>query len=168
MKKFRQYVLPALLAGAVLLPVTTTAAVVSGTLPVQITIDGACSFGVNNMDFGTHVGLLNGVDATGNITVTCSASLPYTVELNEGTGANATVELRHMTISGGGTDTVGYELYSDAGRTILWGDDSLSTSSVSETGTGTAQTLSVYGRVPIQFTPVNGTYSDTVTVTILW
>ncbi|WP_409528142.1 spore coat protein U domain-containing protein [Rhizobium sp.] len=37
---------------------------------------------------------------------------------------------------------------------------------VTGTGTGSPQTLTVYGRVPAQNTPAPGTYSDTVVVTV--
>jgi spore coat protein U-like protein len=64
-----------------------------------------------------------------------------------------------------GSDTLSYSLYQDAGRTTLWGDGSAGTSARSSTGTGTAQTFTVYGRVPSNATAPVGSYTDTITVT---
>jgi spore coat protein U-like protein len=56
-------------------------------------------------------------------------------------------------------------MYSDAARTVNWGNTP-ATDTVSGTGNGSAQSLTVYGRVPTQATPAPASYSDTVTVTI--
>ena len=39
---------------------------------------------------------------------------------------------------------------------------------VSATGTGMTQSLSIYGRVPPQATPRPGAYADTVTMTVTY
>jgi spore coat protein U-like protein len=36
------------------------------------------------------------------------------------------------------------------------------------TGTGASQTITVYGKVPTQTTPVAGTYADSVIVTLTY
>ncbi|EEF26199.1 conserved hypothetical protein [Ricinus communis] len=41
-------------------------------------------------------------------------------------------------------------------------------STVAGTGTGNAQLLTIYGRVPPQTTPSSGTYTDTVVVTLTY
>jgi spore coat protein U-like protein len=56
-------------------------------------------------------------------------------------------------------------MYSDASRTVNWGNTS-GTDTVAGTGNGSAQVLTIYGRVPAQTTPAPATYNDTVTVTI--
>jgi spore coat protein U-like protein len=61
--------------------------------------------------------------------------------------------------------TISYGLYLDAGRTAPWGD-SVGVNTATGTGSGLAQTLTVYGRVPAQSTPAPGTYADTVVMTI--
>ena len=64
----------------------------------------------------------------------------------------------------GGTP-VNYNMYRDAARTLNWGEtDTVDT--VDATGTGSAVTHTVYGRVPPQATPAANTYTDTVTVTV--
>ncbi len=54
----------------------------------------------------------------------------------------------------------------DAGRTAPWFTDAGNVATGS--GTGNGQSLTVYGRVPVQTTPVAGTYTDTVVVTITY
>jgi spore coat protein U-like protein len=113
-----------------------------------------------NLAFGNYTGAQ--VDATSTITVTCTNSSPYKIGLDAGTGSGATVTSRKMT-SGG--NTLNYSMYSDSGRTTNWGN-TVGTDTVSGTGTGSAQNVTVYGRIPAsQLSPV-GSYSDTVTVTV--
>ena len=69
-----------------------------------------------------------------------------------------------MPRSGGGTATVTYQLYRDNGRTLNWGDIA-SGDTLAGTGSGSAQTITVYGRVASQTTPPADTYNDTVLVT---
>jgi len=61
-----------------------------------------------------------------------------------------------------------YGLYKDIDRTQPWGDASTPGSTVSGTGSGANQTLTVYGRVPPQTTPSAGVYADTVVVTVTY
>jgi spore coat protein U-like protein len=66
-----------------------------------------------------------------------------------------------------GGATVNYTLYSDSGRTTVWGT-TIGTNTVAATGSGAAQSYTVYGRIPAQTTPAPGTYNDTVTVTVTY
>jgi spore coat protein U-like protein len=63
-----------------------------------------------------------------------------------------------------GSEMITYGLYTDTG--VLWGDSG--GERVSATGTGTAQSISVIGKVPPQDTPPPGLYKDTVVVTITY
>jgi spore coat protein U-like protein len=66
-----------------------------------------------------------------------------------------------------GANTLNYMLYTDTGRTTLWGDGTASTARLTGTGTGSAQSSTIYGRIASgqSSTPV-GSYSDTILVTI--
>ncbi|WP_119392979.1 Csu type fimbrial protein [Taklimakanibacter lacteus] len=140
------------------------AAEVTSNLSVTITITNECTAGATSpVNFGSH-GVLNAnFDATGNISVTCTTSAPYTIGLGAGTGSGATLAARKMT--GPGSATVTYQLYRDSGRSLNWGDLA-SGDTLTGTGTGSAQTIDVYGRVASQTTPPAGTYDDTVLVTV--
>jgi spore coat protein U-like protein len=65
------------------------------------------------------------------------------------------------------TRYITYELYRNSARTQRWGN-TLNTDTVTGTGNGNIQNLSVYGRVPAQTTPNAGTYTDVVVVTVTY
>lgn len=141
------------------------AATTTQTFTVQLTITASCSItSASTLDFGSQ-GLLNSViDATSTIQVQCTTSTPYNIGLDAGAGSGATVTTRKMTNGG---STVNYSIYSDTGRTTVWGN-TIGSNTVTGTGTGSAQSFTVYGRVPVQTTPAAGAYSDTVTVTVTY
>ena len=66
-----------------------------------------------------------------------------------------------------GSATVTYSLYSDSGRTTVWGN-TVGTNTVAGVGNGASQSYTVYGRVPAQTTPAAATYTDTITVTVTY
>ena len=49
----------------------------------------------------------------------------------------------------------------------MWGN-TVGTDTQAATGTGAAQTYTIYGRIPPQTTPAPATYSDTITVTVTY
>jgi len=49
----------------------------------------------------------------------------------------------------------------------VWGN-TIGTNTVASTGTGAAQSFTVYGRIPSQTTPAPATYTDTITVTVTY
>ena len=54
-----------------------------------------------------------------------------------------------------------YFLYRDVARSLNWGN-TVGIDTVSGTGTGNAQSLTVYARVPASQSPVPGGYRDTI------
>jgi spore coat protein U-like protein len=118
----------------------------------------------NTLNFGTQNILTANVDVQANFSVQCTNTTPYNIGLNAGSTAGGTIATRLMT---SGAATVQYRMYSDAARTVNWGN-TVGTDTVSGTGNGSAQALTVYGRVPVQATPAPATYNDTVTVTITY
>ena len=138
---------------------TTTTFTVSVTLAATCTINSA-----STLNFGNQGILSTNVDQTSTIQVTCTNSTPYNIGLDAGTGTGATVATRKLT-SGGAT--VNYSLYSDSGRTTVWGN-TIGTNTVTGTGNGAGQNYTVYGRIPSQTTPAPGTYTDTITVTVTY
>ena len=142
------------------------AAVATATFNVKIVIASECKIqSTATLNFGSDGVLDANVDAATTLGVQCTKNTAYTVGLSAGAGSGATVAARKMT--GGGTDTVTYALYRDAGRTLVWGTTT-GTDTVAGTGNGAAQNLTVYGRVPVQTTPAPDTYTDTITVTVTY
>lgn len=128
------------------------------------TVLKSCVVSATNLDFGS-VGDLNAVvDGQSQISVQCTAGTGYTLGLDGGLSGATDPTARKMTA---GTDTVVYGLYQNAGRTSGWGAASGS-NTLGGTGTAATQTLPVYGRVPVQPTPLPATYSDTVVASVTY
>ncbi|OWQ86968.1 hypothetical protein CDN99_19925 [Roseateles aquatilis] len=159
-----------LLSAAVATSVTANATTATNTFQVTATITSSCNVSGSTLNFGSAIDpLATGVplDATSTLTVTCSNTTPYAVSLNAGANAGGASNFTSRTMKSG-SNTLGYQLYLDSGRTTVWGDGTASSSTKSSTGTGSAQSISVYGRIPSLSGVVPGTYTDTVTVTITY
>ncbi|WP_431048049.1 Csu type fimbrial protein [Roseateles sp. L2-2] len=140
------------------------------TFQVTATITSSCTVSGSALNFGSAIDpLAAGVplDASSTLTVTCSNTTPYAVSLNAGSNAGGASNFTSRTMKSG-ANTLGYQLYLDSGRTTVFGDGTASSSTKSGTGSGSAQSISVYGRVPSLAGVVPGAYTDTVTVTITY
>jgi spore coat protein U-like protein len=135
---------------------------VTDTFDVLITINAFCAItNPTNLDFGSNNLLNAAVDQTSTFDVQCTNTTPFDIGLDQGQNFGAT---RRMT---DGTSFVSYALYSNAGRTTAWGD-TIGSDTVAATGTGSAVSYTVYGRVPAQTTPAPGSYNDTVTIEVTY
>jgi spore coat protein U-like protein len=141
--------------------ITTT----SGAFPftVTATVINECTINTTNVNFGTAGMLDQALNATGALSVHCTNGNAYRVALNGGVSNN--VASRYMARATG-VSIVSYQLFTDAGRNLVWGDGTAGTSMVTGTGTGRTSTLTIHGRVPAQRTPPPGAYRDTITATI--
>jgi spore coat protein U-like protein len=142
-------------------PAPAGAATTTTTFQVTATVQATCLISATNLAFGTYTGAQT--DATSTISVTCTSSTPYNVGLDPGTATGATVTTRRM--SGPGGALLGYALYRDAAHTQNWGN-TVGTDTASGTGTGSAQSLTVYGRLAASQYVTPGAYADTITATI--
>lgn len=114
------------------------------------------------MNFGDLPGLSSIADATTTISAKCSATSPYNITLDGGLSAASDMTQRKMSFAG---RQITYGLYRDASRSQPWGT-TIGGNTVSGTGTGGTQSVTVYGRIPPQPTPPPGLYQDQITVTI--
>jgi spore coat protein U-like protein len=128
------------------------------------TINANCLVSATNLNFGSTSSLASNVDATSTVTVQCTNSTAYTVALNAGTGTGATITVRKMT---SGANTINYSLYTNSARSVLWGNGTTGVTQ-SGTGSGNQQVYTVFGRIPPQSSPIPGSYSDTITVTVTY
>lgn len=135
------------------------------SMSLSASVVADCTVSASNVDFGTLGILATAVNATGVVTAACTKGSSYNLSLSVGLGVGGTMAQRLMTRSGG-SETLTYGLYRDSGRTQLWGDGTGGSSTVSNTGTGSPQTSTIYGTVPAQGAPRPGTYADTITVTV--
>lgn len=155
----------AALAASALFASTAWAATDTDTMTVTATVIASCDVDANDLAFGNYDPVSSTpLDVGATIAVTCTHGTTYDVSLNAGVGSGATVAVRRMT-SGG--STLNYSLYSNAGRTTVWGA-TIGNNTVAGTGNGATQTLNVYGRVPVNQTSPAGSYSDTITVTVTY
>ena len=146
-------------------PSSTQAATTTSTFTVQMKVTSSCVINsASTLNFGNQGVLVANVDNTSTLQVQCTNTTPYNIGLDAGTGTGATVAARKMT---NGANTITYSLYSDSGRSTVWGN-TVGTNTVSATGNGASQTYTVYGRVPSQTTPAAATYTDTITVTVTY
>ncbi|HEL3780285.1 TPA: spore coat protein U domain-containing protein [Stenotrophomonas maltophilia] len=128
------------------------------------------SYVTTNMNFGNVTGgIPANIDQTATLTLTCLKNTAYQISLNNGQNNPAATSTRRMaTTLGTGTYYLTYELYRDSARSLRWGN-TLNVDTVGGTGSGSAQQLTIYGRVPpVTGQPPAGTYNDLVQVTITY
>lgn len=139
------------------LATSANAATATSNFTVSATVVATCTIGATNLGFGNYTGTQT--DSSSTITVTCTNSTGYTVGLSSGSG---TVAARKMT---SGAASLNYSLTTDAARANNWtdiGGGNVATG----TGAGSAQTLTVFGRIPGAQYPTPGAYTDTITATV--
>lgn len=152
-----------------------SAAAFAGTdtsnLTVSATVDANCTIDASGgVAFGTYdpvsANSATGIDldnSSSTISTTCTTGSAATITLGQGanadTGSTDSAPLRQM-ISG--ADLLSYNLYTDSAGGTVWDN----VTGVDVTGTGAADSVNVYGRIPKgQNVPV-GSYSDTVVATV--
>lgn len=153
-----------LAAGALaVLPLSHTAASTStATFTVTAEVSTSCFIQANNLNFGVYTGTAE-IDQTTTLQVLCSTSTPYTIGLDQGTSAGATVTTRAMT--GPGPETLGYSLHQTSSTGPNWGNTP-PTDTEAGVGTGAQQTFTVFGVLPAGEFVEGGNYSDTITATL--
>ena len=153
---------------ALLLPALAQAGSAGNTFQVTATVTSACTVSGTTLNFGSSIDPLataTPLDATSTLSVQCTNTTPYTVALSAGANAGGASNFASRTMKSG-SNALGYQLYLDSGRASVWGDGTSSSSTLGGTGTGSAQTLTIYGRLPSLANVVPGSYTDTVTVTV--
>ncbi|HWI86518.1 MAG TPA: spore coat U domain-containing protein [Sphingomonas sp.] len=130
-----------------------------------------CSVSVTNLAFGNY----NPVspvpnDAVATLGMTCISTDPgnstFTIALSPGNTGNSNARTMHS-----GSHPLYYNLYTNAARTIVWGDGGgggqTVTSGFPAVSHGT-KLISIYGRIFALQNVWAGAYSDTVTVTVTY
>jgi spore coat protein U-like protein len=152
-------------AGQSVAPGTYTDTVSSATTSFTLTvvIQATCTIAANPLNFGNYAGAL--ISSSTTISVTCTKSANYNLGLSAGLSTGATVTTRKMT--GPSSSLLNYKLFSNSGYTTNWGN-TVGTDTVAGTGSGVAQTLTVYGQIPAQQFVRPGSYTDTVVATLTY
>lgn len=137
---------------------------------VSVTVLAGCNVSATVMNFGSTSSFITAnINTTATITAQCTSTTPYSIGLDN--GQNASGSQRRMSVGGG--NYVSYGLYTDIGYSNAWTSTTSTTGCTSGantcvlgTGTGSNQSITVYGQVPPQTAPLIGTYGDTVVVTL--
>ncbi|WP_348264703.1 spore coat U domain-containing protein [Telmatobacter sp. DSM 110680] len=138
---------------------TSFAATATANMSVNATVNANCIISTNALAFAAYTGAVD--NATTTISVTCTNTTPYNVGLDQGKTSGATVLTRQML---NGAATLNYALFSNSGMTTNWGNSTGSW--VGGTGSGAAQTLTVYGQIAANQYVTPGSYTDTIIATV--
>lgn len=138
----------------------------TATLSVTASVPSVCTISTSPLAFGNYNSVTGeAVNGTGTVSVTCTNGSAATVTLGQGanfdTGSTDAIPLRRMT---DGSHFLSYQLYSDSGRTTVWGNTA--PTGEAHTGTGTLTALTVYGRINASQNAFAGSYTDSVVATI--
>jgi spore coat protein U-like protein len=133
-----------------------------------------CLVSANPVNFGTYNPLSGSArDSTGRVSVSCTNSPPggtvnmtYRVRLSAGSAASFAP--RQL---GSGPYRLNYNLYSNNGRTNVWGDGTSGTATVTgsfnlQVNRTRSRNHTVYGRIPALQDPAAGSYTDNIVVTL--
>jgi len=146
-----------------LAPSPAGAATTTTTFAVTATVQATCLVSATAMAFGTYTGVV--ATSTSAVSITCTNTTPYNVGLSAGLATGATVTTRKMT--GPAAALLSYALFSDAARTVNWGQ-TIGTDTVTGTGNGSVQAITVYGQAAAAQYVAPGAYTDTITATVTY
>jgi spore coat protein U-like protein len=122
----------------------------------------SCDASFAGLNLGDYTGVLS-TSGTSSGTLTCPSGFPWFMGLTAGVGNGSSITLRRMT--GPGYATLDYRIFRDAGRTMNWGNTA-NVDARSGSGTGGAQSVTLYPQIPANQFVAPGTYSDIVTMAV--
>jgi len=129
-------------------------------LPVSVVVSNNCTITTAAVTFAGYDPLsATAADSTGgSVTITCTQGATTTIGLNFGTNTPA-----GPASMANGTYLLPYALYSDSGRSTLWGGATITPAAAPSKA---PRTIPVYGRIPAGTDVPSGTYTDTVLATV--
>ena len=152
-------------AGALALALSASPASAAGSASSQFNVTAnvqpTCLISAGDLPFGNYAG--SAVSQSSTISVTCTNTTAYNVALDPGEAPSATVTTRQMVGTAGAT--LNYKLTTDSAHQANWGQ-TVGTDTVTGSGNGNAQTLTVYGLLASGQYVAPGAYSDIITATI--
>ena len=163
-------ILTATLAAAAVAAGVAQAVTTTTTFAVTATVLSTCSATAATLAFPNYTPGAGAQIGNTTISVKCTKNTPFTVALNAGSTTGDTFAQRLM---GSGANTLQYNLFTTAGLATVFGDGTAGTATIPGTGLGvaTANSVQVFGQVPDSATnqaAVAGSYSDTITVTVIY
>ncbi len=128
--------------------------------------NSSCNISTTPMSFGTRATLDTAQTASNQISVTCTNGVKYGLGLSNGSNGGTGPTNRFMANSASG-QKIQYGIYQNSSFTQQWGNTS-GADVISSTATGLTQVYNAYGQIPIQSTPLGGSYADTVVITLTY
>jgi spore coat protein U-like protein len=141
----------------------------TGSLDISATVEAECAITATAPAAVGTYDANSGTDATqtGTITYQCSSGMTgVSITLDKGTTSGGSISQRLMTDTS--SDTLMYNIYQGAGETTLWGDGTTGTAATGLTTDGATHDVTYYVDVPSGQYVAAGSYSDTVTATIVF
>jgi len=160
MNTYTRLISLALLALLAYAPATYAQGSSTTSFNVYANVPPTCQVSAYSLSFGNYTGAQT--EGASSIYVNCARGTGYKVGLSNGFYANGSgvPQMRNSASA----NYLRYQLYSDSLRTSVWN----TTTMVSDTGTGSSQLHTVYGRIFGSQSGPLGFYQDTITVTVLW
>lgn len=141
----------------------------SSNLSTTASVTANCTISTTALDFGAYdpvsANASSALTGSGSVSTTCTNGSSVAIRLGQGSNADAGSSddspLRRLKA---GSNYLSYALYQDAARTTVWGNTTAT--DVEITGSGAAQTNTIYGTIPAGQNVPAGSYSDTVIATV--
>lgn len=168
-----KFLIAATVAVALLCAARATAGSDTSMFQVNANVISGCAINsIPDLSLGNYVQGGGVADGSTSISLTCSSGTAYVIALNYGlyTTGGTTRRLKLTT----NTNYINYNLYTGSGHVNIWKDTSVcstpggsSVNCIYGTGTGTAQSVTIYGEIAAgQYPGPNGSFTDTITATI--
>ncbi|MEY5098627.1 MAG: hypothetical protein RJA36_1346 [Pseudomonadota bacterium] len=135
----------------------------ASTKTCSVSTSGGLNLGAYHPETGSN---LDTGATTLTVTCTCTGStnsVSYNLAISAGNSGNYAA--RSMVKSGAST-TLGYNLYSDAGRTVVWNNTTGVSGTISSCTTNSTASHTVYGRIPVNPNAVPGSYSEPTSLSV--
>ena len=159
------FLLAALSAGP-LVPTVSAQGQSTANMLVVTAVTRKCFVQTAPLDFGTYdpvqANATAPLDGQSTMTVACTKGTVVTIGIDD--GANGSGQIRRM--AGGATAFLGYELYQDPARTLRWGTAAGEVFDAGVAPSRDPRQFIVYGRVPGAQDVEEGSFQDTVLVTV--
>jgi len=125
-----------------------------------------CTLSASGVAFGTYNPLSAAPNnATGTVTLRCNPRLASTARISLSTGGGSSYAGRRMT---SGSASLPYQLYLDSARSRIWGDGTGGSSFDTESGSASQVIITVYGQIAPNLALIPGSYTDTITATVVY
>lgn len=134
-----------------------------------VSVTAPLAFGNYNPGNATPTSNTTTVRVVGTVTalVALLVTLSYSISMDAGTGGS----IANRQLNGPSTTPLGYNLYTSNAYATVWGNASVTDSYsalASLGGTSTTRNYTVYGRIPAGQYVAPGSYSNTITVTVIY